>query len=293
MHFLTSRSDILSEKDNKWRFVIFAGRTTISEIIDQFQAGRIEKRPRRGLGIRGRVMDCVAEFFASSRPEEEGRLISNQVMVIGDLPKLYLGNSAKEQALLEKVLQPDVLHIATHGFFLEADETLRKRILKMQRSMEIQIPPPGDNPLLRSGLAFAGINKNAAFLGEVDSINDGVLTAMEVLSLDLFGTKLVVLSACETGLGEIHEGEGIYGLRRSFQEAGVGEIVSSLWEVSDAGTKALMTTFYRLLVEGYSAREALRKAQMLLCVLRSGVTRTFGLFTVFGQIQGNNSTSGT
>ena len=290
LHFLTSSSDILSAKESSTGgdFVIFAGPDyDSSEIIDQFQLESDAKKRASALnfGIRGAGNGLRGLSFAPlPGAEEEGKVISNQVMIRGDLPRLYLGNSAKEQVLLERVLQPEVLHIATHGFFLEADETLRKRILKMQRSMEVQIPPPGDNPLLRSGLAFAGINKNAAFLGEVDSINDGVLTAMEVLSLDLFGTKLVVLSACETGLGEIHEGEGIYGLRRSFQEAGVGEIVSSLWEVSDAGTKALMTIFYRLLVEGYPAREALRKAQIDL--MRSpqwGYPYVWSAFTVFGQ----------
>ena len=132
----------------------------------------------------------------------------------------------------------------------------------MQRSSEIHIPPPGDNPLLRAGLAFAGINSNAQFLGDIDTANDGVLTALEVLGLNLSGTKLVVLSACETGLGEIHEGEGVYGLRRSFQEAGVSEVISSLWEVSDAGTQALMTNFYDRVLNGVPAREALRETQL-------------------------------
>jgi CHAT domain-containing protein len=116
--------------------------------------------------------------------------------------------------------------------------------------------------LLRAGLAFAGINTNAPFLGEIETTNDGVLTALEVLDLNLSGTKLVVLSACETGLGEIHEGEGVYGLRRAFQEAGVAEVVSSLWEVSDAGTQALMTDFYDRLLAGEPAREALRNTQL-------------------------------
>jgi CHAT domain-containing protein len=126
------------------------------------------------------------------------------------------------------------------------------------------VPPPGDNPLLRAGLAFAGINKNAQFLGDIDTRNDGVLTALEVLDLKLSGTKLVVLSACETGLGEIHEGEGVYGLRRAFQEAGVSEVVNSLWEVSDAGTQALMIEFYQRILTGMPARQALRESQLAL-----------------------------
>ena len=103
---------------------------------------------------------------------------------------------------------------------------------------------------MRAGLAFTGLNANAPLLGEIDTDNDGVLTAMEVLNLDLAGTQLVVLSACETGLGEIHEGEGVYGLRRSFQEAGVSNVVNSFWEVSDAGTQLLMTKFYAKFLGG-------------------------------------------
>ena len=159
---------------------------------------------------------------------------------------------------------PEILHLATHGFFLKADDTLRKRLLKLQRGGEVHVPPPGDNPLLRAGLAFAGINTNAQFLGDIDTINDGVLTALEVLDLNLSGTRLVVLSACETGIGEIHEGEGVYGLRRSFQEAGVAEVVSSLWAVSDEGTQALMTNFYGRILAGVPARDALRETQLEL-----------------------------
>ncbi len=157
---------------------------------------------------------------------------------------------------------PEILHIATHGFFLEPQERLVKRLLKTMRSGGLDIPPPGDNPLLRAGLAFAGINKNAAFLGEIDTDNDGVLTALEVLELNLQGTKVVILSACETGLGEIHEGEGVYGLRRAFQEAGASTIVNSLWEVSDAGTQKLMTLLYEEILKGLSVRDAFHEARL-------------------------------
>ena len=85
---------------------------------------------------------------------------------------------------------------------------------------------------------------------------------MEVLSLNLEGTQMVVLSACETGLGEIHEGEGVYGLRRSFQEAGVRNVINSFWEVSDAGTQLLMTKFYDKFLAGTDARQALREARL-------------------------------
>lgn len=175
---------------------------------------------------------------------------------------MFTKGDAQEMSLRGLKEPPEYLHIATHGFFLKADDSLRKRLLSLQRGSDVQLPPPGDNPLLRAGLAFAGINANAPVLGEIDTDNDGVLTALEVLGLDLSGTRLAILSACETGLGEIHEGEGVYGLRRAFQEAGVQSVVTSLWEVSDAGTQTLMTEFYKRLLTGASPHQALRQAQL-------------------------------
>jgi CHAT domain-containing protein len=132
------------------------------------------------------------------------------------------------------------LHLATHGFFLEnsADKT------KIE------------NPLLRSGLAFAGANARS---GDKD---DGILTAMEASGLNLWGTKLVVLSACDTGLGEIHNGEGVYGLRRSFVLAGAESVVMSMWPVSDYVTRELMTNYYKNLKNGMGRGEALRQVQL-------------------------------
>ena len=171
---------------------------------------------------------------------------------------------AEENALRSFSEPPKMLHIATHGFFLKAEERLKRRLLSAQRGGRQTTPPPGDNPLLRAGLAFAGINSNAPFLGDIDTDNDGVLTAMEVIGLKLSGTQLVVLSACETGVGEIHAGEGVYGLRRSFQEAGVHSVVNSLWPVSDEGTRLLMTEFYSELYKGLNPRDALRNAQKFM-----------------------------
>lgn len=200
--------------------------------------------------------------------EKEGQLIEktlqngNQDQANAIPITMFSKGDAQEKSLRDLPQPPEYLHIATHGFFLKADDSLRKRLLSMQRGSDVQLPPPGDNPLLRAGLAFAGINANASVLGEIDTDNDGVLTALEVLGLDLSGTKLAILSACETGLGEIHEGEGVYGLRRAFQEAGVSSIVTSLWEVSDAGTQTLMTAFYKRLLTGETPHNALRAAQL-------------------------------
>jgi CHAT domain-containing protein len=217
------------------------------------------------LGLRGSASGLRGlNFDPLPGAEKEGRLITEEVAESQKASEVYFKNEAQEIVLADLASPPEILHVATHGFFLKADDTLRKRLLKLQRGAELQVPPPGDNPLLRAGLAFAGINTNAQFLGDIEIVNDGVLTALEVLGLNLTGTRLVVLSACETGLGEIHEGEGVYGLRRSFQEAGVAEVISSLWAVSDRGTQALMAEFYQKVLAGQPAREALRETQLEL-----------------------------
>jgi CHAT domain-containing protein len=113
-----------------------------------------------------------------------------------------------------------------------------------------------EHPLLRSGLALAGANRHASE-GE-----DGILTALEVSGLDLWGTELVVLSACETGVGRVLKGEGVYGLRRALVMAGSASQVMSLWKVDDAATKDLMTAYYRHLLSGEGKSEALRRVQL-------------------------------
>ena len=270
LHVLTSGRDLLP---NEYRlaqgdFVILAGpdynsdEVVSKEVLDAAQGRRSAALQ---LGIRGAGGGLRGLNFAPlPGAEKEGRIITSQVQAINAPYRVFFGADAQEGVLSNMQRAPEILHLATHGFFLKADDTLRKRLLKLQRGGEVHVPPPGDNPLLRAGLAFAGINTNAQFLGDIDTINDGVLTALEVLDLNLSGTRLVVLSACETGIGEIHEGEGVYGLRRSFQEAGVAEVVSSLWAVSDEGTQALMTNFYGRILAGVPARDALRETQLEL-----------------------------
>lgn len=160
------------------------------------------------------------------------------------------------ETALKGVHGPKILHLATHGFFLPDK------------------PPPGDatgdaapaaptlsteaveNPLLRSGLALAGANKL------VSGDDDGILTAMEATGLDLWGTKLVVLSACETGVGKVTNGDGVYGLRRALVIAGAESLVMSLWQVDDAATRDLMAGYYARLVAGKPRSSALREIQL-------------------------------
>ena len=268
LHILTSGRDLLPNEYSlaKGEYLIIAGPDYDSEQVvsqEELDAAQGRRSAALKLGIRGVGGGLRGLSFAPlPGAEQEGRIITTQIAANDKASSMFFGQEAQERVLVDIAHPPEILHMATHGFFLEADDSLRNRILKAQRSADVHVPPPGDNPLLRAGLAFAGINNNAQFLGDIDTVNDGVLTALEVLDLNLSGTKLVVLSACETGLGEIHEGEGVYGLRRSFQEAGVAEVVSSLWEVSDAGTQALMTDFYDRILKGVPAREALRDTQL-------------------------------
>jgi CHAT domain-containing protein len=163
------------------------------------------------------------------------------------------------KAALERAEAPRILHIATHGFFLldpPSDAKPETSKVGVNGTRAINASAKIENPLLRSGLALAGANLNKA------PGNDGILTALEASNLDLWGTKLVTLSACDTGVGEVKNGEGVYGLRRSFFLAGTESLVMSLWPVSDYVTRELMKEYYVGLKMGLGRSEALRLAQL-------------------------------
>ena len=174
---------------------------------------------------------------------------------------------ATENAL-KQVQAPSILHIATHGFFLANVPFLPPPSTDGPQLLASSTvgPPPTDagdgspsrleNPLLRSGLALAGANARSS------SPEDGILTALEASSLNLYGTKLVVLSACETGVGEIANGEGVYGLRRALAIAGAESQLMSLWQVSDWGSSELMQGYYQQLSGGAGRSAALREVQL-------------------------------
>jgi len=168
----------------------------------------------------------------------------------------YTGDEGVEEAF--KSLSGsgvELVHIATHGFYFPVEKPSREVMI------ESSLLPREDQSLQRCGLVFTGANHIWLTDSTIpEGIDDGILTGREISSLDLRGSDLVVLSACQTGVGEV-TGEGVFGLQRAFKKAGAGTLLMSLWEVNDEVTQLMMTEFYRSLVSGASKREALRQAQ--------------------------------
>lgn len=187
-------------------------------------------------GVRGNLVRYMRSFNGLGMlpgTKREVELIDSLYSENGRVRDTYFLNDALE-GTVKGVDNPNILHIATHGFFLEQDHDMQSDDKYVQ------------NPLLRSGLILAGAN-NFIQTGEIvaeSNGNDGILTAYEAMNMNLDKTDVVVLSACETGLGEIKNGEGVYGLQRAFQIAGADAIIMSMWTVDDDATQELMTTFY-------------------------------------------------
>jgi CHAT domain-containing protein len=194
--------------------------------------------------------------------EEEQKVIQKMLTERRISPTVYSGNKGNEESF--KALngkKHSILHLATHGFFIEDIEKkhdereLLQRVGGGQKAFE--------NPLLRSGLILSGGNR-AWTNNAVAGVEDGILFADEVSRLNLLGTELVVLSACETALGQVNNSEGVFGLQRAFKLAGAETLVMSLWKVDDNATMTLMEHFYRNWLSGKSKQEAMKEARRSL-----------------------------
>ena len=223
---------------------------------------RAFKRTQGQLWKGGSGIYSHSHFERLPGTREEGERIAAMLGV-----KALEGGAATKRSV-EDARSPGILHIATHGFFLdqrrppggEEFQAYRGRIgvanLAGPQSRGFE------NPLLGSGLVLAGYNpwrKGEVLTLEAD---DGILTAEDATGLDLLFTDLVVLSACQTGLGDIKAGEGVFGLRRAFLLAGAKTLLMSLWKIPDEETQMLMEGFYKRVLEGKPRAEALREAQL-------------------------------
>jgi CHAT domain-containing protein/tetratricopeptide (TPR) repeat protein len=196
-------------------------------------------------------------FARLAGTEAEGRRVAE---LLGVDP--WLGREALEGRLkrwLRDHGSPRILHLATHGFFRENDEPWIPGADLTRLPLQVN-----ENPLLRSGIALAGANTRLRRGPLPAEAEDGLLFAEDVAGLSFLDTEMVVLSACKTGLGEVADGEGVLGLRRSFALAGARTLVMSLWKVPDHETRELMEEFYLRLLQGEPRAEALRGAQLVL-----------------------------
>ena len=190
---------------------------------------------------------------------KEGEAIAN----LTNARLLTKGQATASAVQLEKA--PRMIHIASHAFFLADQSKTQKTATAIARSSQAGTDGlrtaaiQGENPLLRSGIALAGANR--ALQQTAASDDDGYLTALEVAQLDWKGTELVVISACESGRGDIRAGEGVYGLKRAIAVAGARSSLLSLWKVDDAATAAFMQSFYERLKAGTPRADALAATQ--------------------------------
>jgi CHAT domain-containing protein len=217
--------------------------------------------------------------------EAEARSVA---MLLGGDTVLRVGADARE-AELKAVVSPRVLHLATHGFYLSDQE------LKQTNSLFSGWPgdwgPAGrppyaqndwENPLVRCGIALAGANHASQITNAV--AEDGVLTGLEASLLNLQGTELVILSACDSGSGEVKIGEGLMSLRRAFRIAGAESVLASQWKVNDKATSQLMTEFIRRWRSGEPRATAWREAQLSLLHSKEFSNPFFwAAFTLTGQ----------
>jgi CHAT domain-containing protein len=198
-------------------------------------------------GLRGETRSVTLKNFDRVRfkalpgTAEEAAAITPKLGRFGK-PVVLLQDKAVKRAF-KSVRTPRVVVMATHGFFVPAEDAGSAPV----------------NPLLLCGLALAGANQRAA--ARKLGADDGILTGLEIAGANLEGTELVVLSACDSGLGEVREGEGVAGLRQAFQLAGARAVLATLWEISDEETPLLMNRYFTNLAAGQGKAEALRGSQ--------------------------------
>lgn len=169
--------------------------------------------------------------------------------------QVYTDGQGTEAAIKKRCMEgspPGILHFATHGFFFEKSASSVSGMPGLATA---------DNPMYRSGLILSGANPSWKGQSTSTSTDDGILTAEEITLFKLKNTDLVILSACETGLGDTRDDEGVYGLQRAFRLAGARSIIMTLWRIPDAPTRVFMENFYAALLEGGDSRSAFQQAR--------------------------------
>ena len=257
---------LLSEKRNYYRL------TSTRELAKEHQSKRMSDATVYG-GIR---YDVTPGSKLTGKETESERLALAATRSYTPMDSLSLtrggwkylpGTKEEAESISEESFKAlggarkDVIHIATHGFYWTETEAGRSGMETSSFMLDSESQAPKeDKALTRSGLLFAGAQNTFDGKEIPIDVEDGILTAKDISRMDLRGTDLVVISACQSGLGEV-TGDGVFGLQRGFKKAGVQSIVMSLWEVDDTATKIMMTRFYENLAKGKSKYDSFREAQ--------------------------------
>ncbi len=248
----------------------------VSTTANTIKESDFELTPETSLGLFGGIKysthpDAKETWSFLEGTLEETTLIESIANQHLDSVTIYADTLATESTFKTLASQSNMLHIATHGFFYPDPQLVKHTIESATEVGEVEFrggsPTFGmdnfvnnKNPLMRSGLVFAGVNDYWTGAKEKND-DDGVLTALEVINIDLRNNQLVVMSACETGLGDIAGSEGVYGLQRAFKMAGTNHLIMSLWQVPDKETAEFMETFYTQLIELKDLHEAFSNTQ--------------------------------
>ncbi|MBM4271677.1 MAG: tetratricopeptide repeat protein [Deltaproteobacteria bacterium] len=217
----------------------------------------------KGIRVGGQLSRDALEMHFDPLPDTKreadaiGKILTDRLKI---RVKSYQGAMAVED-ILYRAEHPKILHLATHGYFLKEQELKDRDLRGVTIKIKEEIGQGGglnmENPMLRSGIALAGVNSSLR-----EGRDEGLLSAEKIMGLRLKGTDLVVLSACETGVGDVQSGEGVFGLKRAFILSGAKTLVMSLWSVPSQETTELMTDFYDHMAKGKSKAEALREANL-------------------------------
>lgn len=186
--------------------------------------------------------------------EEIAQCFTNSTRLITDIN----GTEESFKSLAGSAI--DIIHLATHGFFWSEEDAQRRDYVTFLNPLNRKDQSSEDKALMRSGLFFSGANIGLKGEALPDDVEDGVLTALELSNMNLGHVDMIVMSACESGLGET-TGEGVFGLQRGFKLAGANTLLMSLWKVDDTATQKLMTDFYKHYLSGKSKQESLHLAQ--------------------------------
>jgi CHAT domain-containing protein len=256
--------------DDATLFVAGQGRTgSTSKTTSSLRAAARSADSPCDVALSAQAMTFPSLNGALQEVRELSRVWNTSAASRDETSHVLVGRDASEESLKKEASQYRVLHLATHGFFLRNSCPPARAGTRAVGGLASASAPQSagvtvENSLLLSGLALAGANRRQEASANED---DGILTAAEVASLNLGGVEWAVLSACDTGLGEIRAGEGVFGLRRAFQIAGVRTVIMSLWSVDDQATRSWMRALYEgRFKKALDTADAMREAS--LTVLR-------------------------